>query len=105
MTEPVIRPSTRFRRSRDCVAADLPGETVIVHGTTNAYYSLNETASEVWAALEDEQSLGALAARLASVFAVDEARAEADLTVLLTRLVAEQIVEVRASSAGVEGSG
>jgi hypothetical protein len=45
-SEPTYSPST------DTIAAQLEGEAVLLHLGTKRYFRLNETAAEVWAALE-----------------------------------------------------
>ena len=41
-----------YSPSTDAIAAQLEGEAVLLHLGTRQYFRLNETAAEVWAALE-----------------------------------------------------
>jgi len=41
-----------YSPSTDAIAAQLEGEAVLLHLGTKRYFRLNETAAEVWAALE-----------------------------------------------------
>jgi hypothetical protein len=41
-----------YSPSTDAIAAQLEGEAVLLHLGTKRYFRLNETAAQVWAALE-----------------------------------------------------
>lgn len=88
---------TRFYApSSDAIAAHLDGEAVLLNLQSRRYFRLNETAADVWAALD--RGIGepaAIARILSDRFDVGVAEAEAEVARLLAELEERGLVQVR----------
>jgi coenzyme PQQ synthesis protein D (PqqD) len=86
---------TRFRPNAEEVAADiLDGEAVMINLSTGMYYSMAETGALVWALLDAGRSVEEIGAALARRYDVARDRADADVRLLLAKLVEENLVRV-----------
>jgi hypothetical protein len=82
-------------RRPDVIDEAFDGEAVLVHMGTGCYFSLNASATAIWALLQDGRSSAAIAASLGWELPPVEAFVE--------RLCAEMLVEAIESDAGVTG--
>jgi uncharacterized membrane-anchored protein len=76
------------------------GTGVLLHLDSKFYYTLNQTGTEVWKALQQGMDdIEAMTSRLTSRFAVDHGTAAADIVAMLAFLAAEGLVEKKAAEA------
>lgn len=52
-----MKPDTKLHRTRDVVATDMNGETVMMHIDKGTYFALTGSGGQVWAALEEPATL------------------------------------------------
>lgn len=91
--EPTYSPST------DAMAAQLDGEAVLLHLGSKQYFRLNETAAEVWAALEaGVGGVDGLTDWLCERFDVTPEVASAEVVRLLVELEERGLVNVVVAS-------
>lgn len=93
-----------FRRSGDFVAREIAGETILVPirgdvAQLESIFTMNDSASTLWAGLTEGLDEEALAARLVERFDVTPDEARADVRAFLGTLEAEGLV-VRARAEG-----
>ena len=93
---------TRFRRGHDVVVRRVAGELILVpfavrttDVTTRAaeFYVLNQTAEQLWTALETGASKADLARNLMNAYSIDEERASADVDAFLQSMLRIGAVE------------
>ena len=85
----------RFRPNVEEVAADiLDGEAIMINLSTGMYYSMDQTGALVWSLLAAGRSLQDIASALAGRYAVAREQADADIRLLLAKLVEENLVRV-----------
>lgn len=83
-----------YAPTADALSAQLEGEAVVLHLGTRRYFRLNETAAEVWAALE--RGVGdpaTLTAELCERFEVEPDEAGAEVERLLRELESRGLVQ------------
>ena len=92
----------RFRRGHDVVVRRVAGEVILVpfavrstDVTTRAaeFYVLNQTAEQLWKALENGASRADLARNLMNAYSIDEERASADVDAFLQSMLQIGAVE------------
>ena len=84
---------SRFEVAADVVAADFEGtESVVLNLATKKYYTLNETATAIWAGIEERREAGALIELLTAQFEVSRDRAASSVFTTLSRLQAQDLV-------------
>ncbi|HEX7120511.1 MAG TPA: HPr-rel-A system PqqD family peptide chaperone [Longimicrobiales bacterium] len=89
----------RFFPSDDAIAAQLTGEAVLLHLGSRRYFRLNETATEVWAALDRGISrVDAITDRVCERFDVSRETAAAEVARLLGELEERGLVRAAAAS-------
>lgn len=91
MTTP---PETRYQTVRQMAAADVGGESVVLHLESGRYFGLNPVAAAVLEWLAEPLTLEELTARLVDRYMVDAERARQDLTQLLAALRQRKLIEV-----------
>ena len=52
-----MKPETKLHRTRDVVATDMNGETVMMHIDKGTYFALTGSGGQIWAALEEPATL------------------------------------------------
>jgi len=65
------------------VWSELDNEVILLDTSSGDFYSLNETATEVWKRLESNDSVHQIATHLAAKYGIDLAQAAADVSELV----------------------
>lgn len=52
-----MTPTTKLQRTRDVVATDMNGETVMMHIDKGTYFALTGSGGQIWEALETPSTL------------------------------------------------
>lgn len=94
-----LRPDSVVVVSKDQMASEIGGETVILGLTAGRYYGLDAVGARIWQLLQAPTAVGDVTRRIASEYDVDLSRCEADLLALLDKMVHAGLVEVRGASA------
>jgi Coenzyme PQQ synthesis protein D (PqqD) len=81
-----------FEQNPEVVATELEVGIVLLNLQTGLYYSLNESAAEIWRGLPVADGSQTLAGRLGERFDVDPQRAATATRALLVELEREQLV-------------
>ena len=81
--------------SRDQVASDLGGETVLLGLRTARYYGLAEVGARIWELLREPVSVSAISETIAREYEVTLERCEADVLRFLEELAEQELIEVR----------
>jgi hypothetical protein len=81
--------------SRDQMASDIAGETVILGLTAARYYGLDAVGARVWQLIQTPMAVSDLTRAIVSEYEVDPERCEHDLLKLLRQMVEARLVEVR----------
>jgi hypothetical protein len=84
----------RVRRRPDLAFRVIDEETWIVSPRDSRLHRLNSTASHLWALLESEPTVDALALALVKEFEVDESHARADAERFVHALVEQGVAEL-----------
>jgi len=84
--------------SPDAAYAAVPGGGVILHLGANRYYSLNESAAAVWALIDAGLAHGAIVARVAEDFGIDDATASESVARILQRFTDAGLVQGRSTT-------
>lgn len=84
---------TRYRIAQAALSASLSDGAVLLHLYTKRYFSLNDTASRIWALLERNASETEIVQALVQEYDVDTREAEQAVRRLLDDLVAERLIE------------
>lgn len=88
----------RYRKASSIVTREIAGETILVPirqnvGDLESIYTLNETASRIWALIDGRRSLGDIRDALVARFEVEQAEAEQDLLEFVGQLQAAGALE------------
>lgn len=86
---------TRYRQNREIAWRDIEGEAILFDTERALMRQLNEVATELWAALEEEHSLPDLVDLVCRRFDVSSDRARPDVEAFLAKMVERRLVEVR----------
>ena len=73
-------------------------ETVLLHLHTQQYYTLNETGSQIWAALSQAEALVQIGQALEATYDLTLEQAQQHVLDLITTLAQEQLVQVVSAS-------
>ncbi|HRE48046.1 MAG TPA: PqqD family protein [Aggregatilineales bacterium] len=84
----MIRPNTNV------LISDVAGESVLLNMDTEKYFTLNESGTRMWEALQQHGTLDGAVAALLEEYDVEEATLRQDLTTLIEELRAAQLVIV-----------
>jgi hypothetical protein len=83
----------RFRPNVEEVAADiLDGEAIMINLSTGMYYSMDPAGTAVWSLLAAGRSVEEIGTALTRRFDVAREQADADVRLLLAKLVEENLV-------------
>jgi hypothetical protein len=87
----------RYEKASSVVTREIVGETILVPirknvGDLESIYTLNETASRIWALMDGQRSVGEIRDRIVEEFEVGEEEAERDLVELLEQMEAVGVV-------------
>lgn len=81
--------------SKDQMASDIAGETVILGLTAGRYYGLDAVGARVWQLIQTPMPVSNLVGTIMSEYEVDREQCEADLLKLLRQMSDAGLVEVR----------
>jgi hypothetical protein len=84
--------------SKDQLASNLAGETVILGLSKGRYYGVDAVGARVWQLIQTPASIGSVRAAIVSEYDVTPEQCEADLLKLLGKMIEEGLVEVPAAS-------
>lgn len=76
-----------IRLSRDAIAQEVSGETVILDLASESYFGLDEVGTRVWQLLRDHTSLRLVFDVMREEFTVEDSVLEGDLAALVESLV------------------
>jgi hypothetical protein len=85
--------------SKDQMASDVAGETVILGLTAGRYYGLDAVGARVWQLIQTPTAFADVRRTIVSEYDVEPARCEADLLALLQKMADAGLVEVRDAGA------
>ena len=94
-----VSPESVVVVSKDQMASDVAGETVILGLTAGRYYGLDAVGARVWQLIQTPTAFADVQRTIVSEYAVEPARCEADLLVLLQKMADAGLVEVRDAGA------
>jgi len=81
--------------SKDQMASDIAGETVILGLTAGRYYGLDAVGARVWQLIQTPTPVSDLMRTITSEYEVDPQQCEADLLKLLRQMIEARLVEVQ----------
>ena len=91
--KPHMDDAAAFTVPDSVITSEFDGKQALLLDTgTQRYYTLNETATFLWAAIEKGHTVAQLTASLCASFEVDEVRARASVVAALTRLESQSLV-------------
>lgn len=79
----------------DIVSEEIDGEVIIVNLRNGNYYSLGQSATVVWAGIQEHATLERLRQRMQTRYAGETGSMERDLAELIKALEAEQLIAAR----------
>lgn len=91
---PAIADLTVISRSPAVLAAEVDGEIVMMSIEQGRYFGLDDIGSDIWKRIEQPCSFATLVDALAADYEADRGTIAADVTVLLTRMVEEDVVRL-----------
>lgn len=80
---------------KDQVSCDLEGEAAILSLANGTYYGLDVIGAQVWTLLQQPRRVEEIREAVLQEYEVEPERCQNDLLVLLERLRAEGLIEVR----------
>jgi hypothetical protein len=87
--------TTVLERNPKMMAADMDGETVMMHIDRGSYFALNAVGSHVWALLEEPRTLGAIVESVQDSFDTgDSEDVTDDITAFTRQLVENDLIRV-----------
>lgn len=84
--------------SKDQMASEIGGETVILGLTAGRYYGLDAVGARIWQLIQTPAAVADVQRAIVAEYEVDPVRCEADLVLLLEKLLQAGLVEVRGAS-------
>ena len=82
----------------DVVSEEIDGEVIIVNLKNGNYYSLSQSATVIWAGIQERATLERLQDRLQRRYAGESGAMCRDLMALIQALEAEQLITARSAS-------
>jgi hypothetical protein len=81
----------RYRKSPSIVTREIVGEVILVPirqhvGDLDSVFTLNETASRIWALIDGQRTVGDIRDAIVAEFEVGEEEAEQDVTTFIGQL-------------------
>jgi len=80
--------------SKDQMASDIGGETVILGLTAGRYYGLDPIGARVWQLIQCPAAVSDVCRTIVAEYAVERQRCETDVLALLAQMVDAGLVEV-----------
>lgn len=93
-----VSPDSTVVVSKDQMASDVAGETVILGLTAGRYYGLDAVGARVWQIIQTPTAFSEVRRAIVSEYDVEPERCEADLLALLQKMADAGLVEVRGAS-------
>lgn len=84
-------------RKADYIETELDDETIVMNVASGEILGLTDTAKDIWAAVNEPVTFGALVARLTAAFAVSPELCSKEVSAFLAELEKAGIVEIRAA--------
>jgi Coenzyme PQQ synthesis protein D (PqqD) len=81
--------------SKDQMASDIAGETVILGLSAGRYYGLDAVGARIWQLIQTPKAVADVRQTIVQEYEVDPGRCEADLLQLLEKMLAAGLVEIR----------
>ena len=78
----------------DVMVQEVDDEMVLLHSGTEEYFSLDDVGSTMWKYLSELDTIDEVVVALIDAYDVDEQRLRRDLSILLTKLVEQDLVTV-----------
>ena len=94
----VLTPESIVVVSKDQMASEVAGETVILGLTAGRYYGVDSVGARVWQLIQTPTAVSDVRRTIVSEYDVEPERCEADLLALLQKMVDAGLVEVRGSA-------
>jgi hypothetical protein len=85
--------------SKDQLASNIGGETVILGLSAGRYYGVDSVGSRIWQLIQEPIAVNDVERTIVSEYAVDPERCRTDLLKLLQQMIDAGLVEVRSESA------
>jgi hypothetical protein len=85
--------------SKDQMASDIAGETVILGLTAGRYYGLDAVGARVWQLIQTPTAIADVQRAIVAEYEVDPERCQQDLIKLLRQMIDAGLVEVRGDAA------
>lgn len=85
--------------SKDQMASDIAGETVILGLTAGRYYGLDAVGARIWQLIQTPTAISEVERAIVSEYEVDPERCRQDLISLLRKMIDAGLVEVRGDAA------
>jgi O-acetyl-ADP-ribose deacetylase (regulator of RNase III) len=95
---PELSPESIVTVAKEQLTANIGEEFVILNMKNEVYYGLQGVGMRVWQLIQKPQRVADLREALLEEFDVEPARCECDLLELLTKLLAEGMIELQAGS-------
>ncbi len=81
--------------AKDLLSCDLAGEAAILNTKSGVYYGLDPVGARIWNLIQQPRRVDEVRETLVGEYDVEPERCESDLVVLLEKLLAEGLIEVR----------
>jgi len=91
---PTFTPATTVVASRDQVASDLAGETVLLSMKTARYYGLADVGARIWALVREPITVSAICDTITREYDVSPEQCTEDVIRFLDDLFANGLIEV-----------
>ena len=85
--------------AKDQVSCDLAGEAAILNVKNGVYYGLDPVGARIWSLMQEPRAVADIQNAITSEYEVEPERAGRDLVVLLEKLLAEGLIEVKDNTA------
>lgn len=82
-----LTPELGLQRTNDWLSTVSNGAVIMMHAANGRFVGLNETASRIWALLEQPATVKDIGTRLAAEYEISPEQAIADMTPLVTMLI------------------
>jgi hypothetical protein len=82
-----LPPELGLRRTEDWLSTVSNGTVIMMHAANGRFVGLNETASRIWALLEQPATVKDIGTRLAAEYEISPEQAIADMTPLVALLI------------------
>lgn len=84
---------SRFQPSSDVVYTEMDdSESVLLHLKTRRYYSLNETGTLIWGAIQEGKSEEEIVQRIVEAYEIEAPEAQQHLDAFISDLEADELV-------------